>query len=225
MLVHFGLAALAAVAVDDLLGVREADGVRAPNRTAWLVLVLLEIAACCAAVGLWQRSAQERSLPWARRSGLASTWSLLASAAGLVALAAHRPRLGFVGMVCLAIADQALYVLRLSIWEPGSVRTIAAALRGSAQPPHVSPELPSPLVTTPRPGNPQVPGVAAPCLPVQAFLAGRALTDGYMGLAPRRHLDFERDESLRLAGVEWAWDHRGGFCAPGARARCRGCGS
>ena len=195
LLVHFGLAALAAVAVDDLLGERAVDGFAGQTGSCGWSWCCWKSRCVVPRSGSGSVITLERSRPSVPlRIGF--NLVVMASAAGLVALGAHWPRLAFVGMICLAIADQAVYVLRLSIWEPGSVRPIAEALR----------DLPSlPVVSrnhrlhflSPRPGNPQVPGVAAPCLPAQAFLAGQALTDGYMGLAPRRHLDYERDESLR----------------------------
>jgi hypothetical protein len=147
---------------------------------------------------------------------------LLATAAGLVALASRRPRLGLVGMLGFAVADQAHYFVRLTLWEPGSVRSLSTALR----------ELPA-FPPVPRGDRlhvvPLRPGAAAtrrppPCLPVHVSLAGLAMTEGYVGLVPRRRLDLEWPESLRLAGVAWTWDDQQGAWKavenPLPRARC-----
>lgn len=214
LLVHLGLAGLAAVAVDDLLRGRGEDRRRAVDRTAWLVVIPLASGACCAGVWLWEGYGRAGLPPLGSPVRVLFNLPLLATAAALVALAARRPRMGLVGMLCFTIADQALSVLHLTIREPGSVRPLRAALRALPELPPVPKGYRLHAVRF-RPDAP-VPRRPAPCLPVHVSLAGDAMTDGYVALTPDRYLDYERSESRRLAGVVWAWDDRDGSWQPAA---------
>jgi hypothetical protein len=188
VLVHLGLAGLAALAVDDLLRCPAADRRRAVGRTAWLALVPLASAACCAGVLLLARQGAE--LP--RLSSPARLWfnvPLLAAAAAVVGLAAHRPRLGLLGILGFTIADQAVDVNYMLIWRRAMVRPLSTAWR----------ELPD-LPSTPE-GFRMVSFLAPP-----VTLAGVSLTGGNASLVPARALDYERPEVRRLAGVAWAWN-------------------
>jgi hypothetical protein len=207
LLVHFGLAGLAAVAVEDLVRRRER-----PGRTGWLLLVPLASGVCCFAVWLGQRYGASGLPPLATPLRLLFNVPHMTVAAALVALAAYRPRLGLVAMVGFTVADAALYVFHLMLWEPGSVRTLQAALHDLPALPPVPAGYRLHFVTA-QPGA-VAPGKPAPCLPAQVSLAGYAMTGGYAALVPHRRLDYERPESQRLAGVAWVWYSRGGAWQP-----------
>jgi hypothetical protein len=206
LLVHLGLAMLAAVSLDGLLRRPDGGWGHAACRARKLALVPALGALCCGVVWAWQRHGPGGLPPLGSPTRILFNIPLAAMASALVFLISYRPRLGLVGIILFTIGDQALYFLHLTIWEPGTVRTIREALRDLPEFPRLAAGYRLHVPST-RPGTSE-PLPDAPCQPGQVSLAGLAMTGGYVSLTPRSTLDYQCPESRRLAGVAWSWDER-----------------
>jgi hypothetical protein len=221
LLVHLSLAVLVAIAIDDLVRDRDNEPRAIVALRCWLALIPLASAGCCAGIWLWASYRPHGLPPLGTCYRVLFNIPLLAVATALVALSSRWPRQGLVGILIFAIADFALYFLRLTIREPGSVRPLTKALSELPQFPPVPAGYRLHAVAF-RPGATR-PRRPPPCLPVHVSLAGLSMTDGYVALVPSRRLDFDRLEVQRLAGVVWAWDEHAALWSPisGALARVR----
>ncbi len=222
LLVQMGLSAAVAVAVEDLSRRRapgEASGRR--GRLIWLAAGPL-LTVVCLAVLVWASGRPPEGVgPPGTPARLAFNLLLAVGAAGLVALASYRPRLGLGGLLLLALVDATAYGLYFHVWDQVVPLREAISARVALPPMpagtrlHVGPADPVHAPGRPSPGS--------------LILSGARLTGGYVALEPSRRLALEggNDDAIRLAGASWSWDDgQGGWraisrYAPRARAVAR----
>ncbi len=185
VLVHFGLAATSAIALDRLLG-RSSTGEQHSCRPLWK-LVIASLAVTAAAPLVWG--------PEHLSNGMVLMLGplLLAAAAVAVMLCQRRIGWGYAALTVLTLVDLGGYGLSYAIW-PNTVR-LTDYLAAGAPPPlssgyRVATEPPG---ATLRTGN-------------HLLVRGCNLIDGYAGLEPRKQLDYRQTAALQLAGVQWVLD-------------------
>jgi hypothetical protein len=132
-------------------------------------------------------------------SQLASIWCILAGvilffgAACLIARVAAGNRVALIQMVLLTAADLGIYGLSNSLC--GSTADIASYVASVATPPG---DQSCRIVCCLRPFNDLGIRVGD-----QITLRGYERADGYLGLEPKKQLDYHRLSALRVAGVRW----------------------
>ncbi|MEQ1760241.1 MAG: YfhO family protein [Vicinamibacterales bacterium] len=196
---HFGLAVLAGIALWRLARLQAADAADA-RRALWAPWAL---AALSAAAAVWLTRGHH--VPVASNAWVAAIGpAVFAAAAALLTLATRGFRPALTGLILLAAADQALYGLGGVIaWQDFVTRTQAEGY------------LDEPTVGIPT-GDGRLARGGFPNLHV---LAGYQLIDGYVGLTPKKALDYRSANALRVAGVHYAnADFLDGTAIPGAVA-------
>ncbi|MBX6312130.1 MAG: YfhO family protein, partial [Isosphaeraceae bacterium] len=185
-IVHLVLAALAAVAFADL-----AQGVDRSDRPCWRALwplVVPPLTGWATGLGMglmaavWPGSAMAGQVARLRAIVIGPAWIALGAVA--VALAARGSRAALVAIVALTAADQVVYGIGMIYRRdpPLSVAMLAAS----------------------EPVPPRQPGTRFQGRWNKGALSGARLINGYVGLTPRRVLDYDRPASRRVAGVAWA---------------------
>jgi hypothetical protein len=199
LILHFALAGLAALALDDLRAAAQAGG-RAPWRRLW-PLALPVLAASLFALAATSLP-EPRPAGWAAQlASPARIWlgpALAVAAAALVAAAARGRTWALPLLVVFAALDQGVYGISYAH------RLTPVSWEELRRPPPGLPA-PDPLY--------RVHGGAtdfARELPNIYALWGYRLVNGYTGAAARTHLDYRTRSALRVAGVR--------FVRPGDRA-------
>ena len=206
---QWALAVLASLALAQLLR-RTADGTRPKKMTLWAPWAVVGLAAVSAAwlrpeAGTTSSSAEARLAVWYGPLVLALAAGLLTC----VVRGAAAARMALVALTVLAGVDLALYGVRgVVAWQDFLTRPQAVGYldtngflpRGGA-------------VRLLRGGFPNL-----------YLFAGHRLADGYLGMWPRRLLDYRQAAALRLAQVEYRYhaDALQGAQLPDAEALERG---
>ena len=197
LFVQFGLALVSAVALRQL-ATASGEGFRDGRRAVWAPWTL---AAISAGVAWWL--VQSASVPGAASSAVAFIGPILfATAALLITLATRGARMALAGLVLLAAADQALYGIGgVVAWQDFVTRAQAEGFLDSG-----------------AAGIPVDDGrIARGGFPNLYVLSGYHLIDGYVGLVPKKSLDYRTPNALRVAGVHYAHaDFLGTTTVPGA---------
>lgn len=188
VLLHLDLAILAAVALADLMRMRNSADIL-PWTPLWPLalpfgLCAITVAAATASRIIW-KSDLFATFPYAVFSLL-----LVGSCGLLVALAARGCRWSLPLLAVLTVMDLAAWGLRYPlVFPPRSVSEVAAAFPDPAGA-HPGARL------TPPSGIPNTNAL---------ILAGYRLTAGYVALTPQQPLDFNGINARRIAGVSWRW--------------------
>jgi hypothetical protein len=173
LLVHLAMAGLAAIALQDVL--RTGETTKREPRAIWCLLVV-PLVLCSAP--LWIKDGRTGS------TGALLFGAALVAAALLVTAGVARGRTRLLPLLLLfAVADQGFYGIQY-LWSSG-VPTFEDYLAGI-------PEAPAP--TQGR--------VCVGCTSTHVFRDLRAV-DGWVGMWPRKVLDYRSEDGLRTAGVEW----------------------
>jgi hypothetical protein len=190
VLVHFGLAALAALGLVSLACIRETGGsipakLRARQRIVWLIAALGVVAAICARV-LWPEYVATPALAWVGPI-------VLLAAASLITLARRWPKPVVAALALLSAVELGAFGLSYSVYsQTSAINHYVAAV--SIPPGAATDRVALDLATTNRPalhvGN-------------EVLLDGWRRADGYAGLEPARQLDYRSVAALRAAGVGW----------------------
>lgn len=200
---QLGLALVSAVALTRLASAA-GDVAHAARRAVWAPWAL---AALSAVVAIWL--VRSGSIPAATSlSAILIGPVLFTAAALLVTLAARGARMALAGLVLLAAADHALYGIGGVIaWQDFVTRAQAEG-----------------FLEEPAAGIPVNDGrLARGGFPNLHVLAGYQLIDGYVGLPPRKALDYRGLNALRVAGVHYAHaDFLKQTSVPGAEPLARG---
>jgi len=192
VLTHLAMAGLAAI---GFLRLSQASLRPRPPDTFKALWSLLGVSLLVALAGL----ALRHRLPIAATKHLLVGPLLLAAAAWLVARAERGVRWAPAALVLLALGDLASYGFGYAIWR--HTHTLEEYVALAANPPTAGPEGQTPGADL----HPDEPTLGAENTIV---LAGWRRIDGYAGLEPQRRLNYQRVESLRVAGVRWVRAHR-----------------
>jgi hypothetical protein len=186
VLVYFGLAAIASVALARFLRQTPAEqSTRGETRPLWR-LAIASAALAAAGPGVWQEHVAPAWLVWLGPV-------LIVAAASTVTLCLRQVRGAQMALIVLTALDLGLYGLSYAVY-PNAVRW-EDYVQASAAPPlttgfRVATDLRSPRHTTVRTGN-------------RLLVGGFSQIDGYAGLEPRRQLDYWQLPALQAAGVQW----------------------
>jgi hypothetical protein len=192
VLTHLAMAGLAAI---GFLRLTQANA-RPKRRDAFKALwCLLGTSLLVALVGL----ALRHRLPIAAPKSVFAGPLLVAVAAWLVARAERGARWAPAVLVLLALGDLSAYGFGYAIWR--HTHTLGEYIALAARPPADGPPGQTPGADL----HPDEPTVGAENTIV---LAGWRRMDGYAGLEPWRQLDYQRVETLRVAGVRWVRANR-----------------
>jgi hypothetical protein len=207
VLVHFALAALAAVGFDDLVDIaRRRNGPPLARLWAFGALIAAALGLFLVPRGAWTTSAETPPA-----FVILPTWQIAVGTAVVVAifvavvLAARGTRWAPHALVALTVFDVGLWGYTY-VWQPAPEPL--AALRRRARPP-------VPIV----PGGTfysYVPYEEAP-----ALMLGYRISNGYVGLFPERRMPDNDATVQRLAGVRWARTPRGWSEIPSPMPRVR----
>jgi hypothetical protein len=207
LLTQLGLALVSAVALTHLATLGRdvsRSATRSARSAAWAPWTLAIVSAGGA---LWLM--RRAGVPIASSSlAIIIGPALFALAAALITLATRGIRVALVGLVLLAASDQALYGIGgIIAWQDFVTREQAEAF------------LEEPAAQIPV-GDGRVARGGFPDLHV---LGGYRLIDGYVGLTPKRALDYHSPTALRVAGVHYAHaDFLASTPVPGAVPLARG---
>ncbi|MBN2580607.1 MAG: hypothetical protein JXB10_16600, partial [Pirellulales bacterium] len=152
----------------------------------WLIALL---SATIAAVGLIHHGNPLVAAPWIVLVGV----SLFFYAAWLITRVAAGNRGALIQLVLFTAADLGLYGLSNSIY--GHTATLPAYIASIATPPGSPPER---ILCCPRSYNDSRLRIGD-----QIILRGYDRADGYLGLEPKKLLDYRCLSTLRVAGVRW----------------------
>ncbi len=193
VLVQFALALLAAIAVEDLLAIRErrVDPPVRPSPVLWIpaaLAVATTLALNLHLLPYWHREAASiaTAAPGVAMIGLVTV---------LVVLSARRVRWALPALVVVTALDLGLYGIGFVYQEPPlSIPRLMVAVK-------------------PAPARPEDSYAAAPELGTYVknllVLRGYRLTTGYVGFFPIAHHPLNRDESKRLSGTRWTFAPEG----------------
>lgn len=187
VLVHFGLAAVASVALARLLGAdRNSTATGASARTLGK-LVVASVVLALAAPWVWED--EFVATPLLMCAGPV----LLALSAGTLLLCLRQTRGAVAAIVALTVLDLGAYGLSYAVY-PNTVR-LSDYLAAGAPPKlttgyRIATEAPEATVRT---GN-------------HLIVRGCRQVDGYAGLEPSKQLDYRQTAALRVAGVQWVLD-------------------
>ncbi|HEX3998869.1 MAG TPA: hypothetical protein VHX65_09990 [Pirellulales bacterium] len=199
VLVHFGLAILAAIGFAKL--VRSTNQNRAGLRAIWL-LFGLSVALAALAPVLWEAEPHwPRSGPPSgpRVSDALLRWTgplLIGSAGLLIGWSSRGIRRARAALILLAAVDLGAYGLSYAVYP--QTTTLANFIAGG-DPPRSSPSLRI-AVDLSQPNQPAVHRGD------RLLLSGWKFADGYAGLEPARRLDYRDAAALRVANVGSATD-------------------
>jgi hypothetical protein len=193
VLVQFALSLLAAIAIEDLLAIREhrADPPPRPSPALWipaLLAALTTLALNAHLLPYWRREA-------ASVDTAAPGVAVIAVVTVLVLLAARRVRWALPALVIVTALDLGLYGIGFVYQEPPmSVPRLMVAVK-------------------PAPNRPEDTYAAAPEAGVFVknllVLKGYRLTTGYVGFFPEASHPLNGAESKRLAGTRWTFTPEG----------------
>jgi hypothetical protein len=218
LLVFLGAAVVTAIAYADLIragGSRDPSAGRQALWTCWVPLAAALIAA--GAIALKLLAALERTEMLGPTGGILLGAALSAVAAGLWCAAARGSRAALVGLSLFTVADQAAY--GTSLWWSVPPRTVDEYVAAIPKPPVEPPSrlLDTSAVTVSRNARGEVIYHATTPLIVH----GTRLVLGYVGLIPRRQLDYQRRSALRVAGAAAGLAGNRYVSIPGALDRFR----
>jgi hypothetical protein len=218
LLVFLSAAVVTAIAYADLIRAGEARDSSAGRQALWTCWVPLAAALIAAgAVALKLLAAPERTEMLGPTGGILLGAALSAVAAGLWCAAARNSRAALVGLSLFTVADQAAY--GTSLWWSVPPRTVDEYVAAIPKPPVEPPNrlLDSSSVTVGRNAGGDVVFHATTPLIVH----GTRLVLGYVGLMPKRHLDYQRLPALRVAGAAVGLARNRFVPIPGALERFR----
>ena len=199
VLEHFGTAILAGLALDDLLGLTRDKAVPKWVELWPLAVPPVLVVLTSAAVWYQARSHSDSVLAaWtATDLKIASGLALALTAAALVALAGRGSRLALAGVTLFGVAEVLQY--NLSYLTRVAPTTIAEALVPPADPP-------LPVLSAGYRYHNRGSAVA--------WLARRRLALGSQSaMSPLRLLDYDRQSTMRIAGVAWIHNEDGHWSA------------
>jgi hypothetical protein len=184
---QLALAVVAAVAMTPLLR-SSVPGTASKTPGLWAPWTLVGLSIIS---GVWLAFTLDVNVTGAPSFALAAVLGplLLASAAGLLTLAARGARWALPALVLLAAGDQALYGLAgVAAWQDFVTRNAAVRLLGPEE--SLPPRDAGRIVCCPFPDLYE--------------LAGYSMIEGYVGLTPQRALGYRTPRSLRVANVAYA---------------------
>jgi hypothetical protein len=186
VLFYFALAVLAALGYADLTrAAREQPG---SVRSLWVFALLQLVSILAAGLKVWALAKPTSSFaPYLASLGpVLAGPALVLAATALVLAAARGIRVALAGIILLAAADQGFYGLTFVYHQPPTTISALAA----SQP--LPPDGPGYRIAV---GGSTTTGIW--------LLSGAHLTDGYLGLPPRRYLPPRKEGTLRLAGASF----------------------
>ncbi len=184
VLVHFGLAALAALGFVSI-AVKRIPAERRTVRSIWLVVVVGFIAAVAGPL-FWPEYVAAPALVWVGPI-------LLAAAASLMTITRRFPKASIASLALLSAIDLGAYGMSYSVYSHTDVLDRYAAAV-PVPPAAATSRVALDLAIANRPalhvGN-------------EILLDGWRRVDGYAGLEPAKQLDYRIIAALRVAGVGW----------------------